>query len=44
VVEVGQQLPEAQVFEKPGAGVSLREAAAGSRALYVFYLFDFSAT
>jgi peroxiredoxin len=44
VLEVGQQLPEAQVFDARGETVSLREAVAGLRALVVFYLFDFSST
>jgi hypothetical protein len=44
VLEVGQPLPDAEVFAAPGEGLSLREAAGGSKALYVFYLFDFSAT
>jgi hypothetical protein len=44
VIEVGQQLPEAAVFAAPGEGLSLRDAAGGSKALYVFYLLDFSFT
>jgi hypothetical protein len=44
VVEVGQPLPDAEVFAAPGEGLSLRAAAGGSKSLYVFYLFDFSAT
>lgn len=44
MIEVGQQLPQAEVFAAPGEGLSLREAAGGSKALYVFYLFDFSST
>ncbi len=44
MIEVGQQLPDATVFAAPGEPVGLRSAAEGRRALYVFYLFDFSAT
>jgi hypothetical protein len=44
VIDVGEELPDATVFAAPGEPVGLRSAAAGQRALYVFYLFDFSAT
>ena len=40
----GQQLPDATVYAAPGEALSLRDAAAGAKALFVFYLFDFSAT
>ena len=40
----GDRLPDATVFAAPGEALSLRDAAAGARALFVFYLFDFSAT
>jgi hypothetical protein len=44
MLQVGELLPDAQVFAAPGEGLSLRDAAGSSKALYVFYLFDFSAT
>jgi hypothetical protein len=44
MVTVGERLPDARVFAAPGEGLTLRDAAAGSRALFVFYLLDFSAT
>jgi hypothetical protein len=44
VIAVGERLPDAEVFAAPGEGVSLRAAADGSKALYVFYLLDFSFT
>jgi hypothetical protein len=44
MLAVGERLPDAQVFAAPGEAVALRDAANGSKALYVFYLFDFSAT
>ena len=44
MIGVGEQLPDATVFAGPGEPVGLRTAAEGHRALYVFYLFDFSAT
>jgi hypothetical protein len=44
MLAVGERLPDAQVFAAPGEGLSLRDAASGSKALYVFYLFDFSST
>jgi hypothetical protein len=44
VVAVGDSLPEVTVYAAPGEAVSLRGVAGGSRALFVFYLFDFSFT
>jgi hypothetical protein len=44
VLEVGERLPDAVVYAAPGEGVSLREAAGGSKALFVSYLLDFSST
>jgi hypothetical protein len=44
VLPTGSQLPNATVYAAPGEGLALRDAAAGSKALFVFYLFDFSAT
>jgi hypothetical protein len=44
MLKVGERLPDAQVFAAPGEGLSLREAAGGSKALYLFYLLDFSFT
>lgn len=44
MLAVGDRLPDATVFAAPGEALSLRDGAAGARALFVFYLFDFSAT
>jgi alkyl hydroperoxide reductase subunit AhpC len=44
MLAVGERLPDAQVFAAPGESLTLRDAAAGSRALFVFYLLDFSFT
>jgi hypothetical protein len=44
MIGVGEPLPDATVFAGPGEPMGLRSAAAGHRAIYVFYLFDFSAT
>ena len=42
--EVGDRWPDATVFAAPGKPVTLRDVPEGARALFVFYLFDFSAT
>jgi alkyl hydroperoxide reductase subunit AhpC len=44
MIDVGDAWPDATVFAAPGKVVTLRDAPEGSRALFVFYLFDFSAT
>ena len=44
MIEVGDTWPDANVFAAPGTAVTLRDAPEGSKALFVFYLFDFSAT
>jgi len=44
VIEVGEPWPDATVFAAPGKPVTLRDAPEGSKALFVFYLFDFSST
>ena len=44
MIEVGNRWPDAIVFAAPGKRVTLRDAPEGSRALFVFYLFDFSST
>jgi peroxiredoxin len=44
VLEPGSPFPDATVYAAPGEVISLRDAAGGSRALFVFYLFDFSFT
>ena len=44
MIEVGDTWPEAIVFAAPGKPMMLRDAAEGSKALFVFYLFDFSST
>ncbi len=44
MVAVGEPFPDVKVFAAPGDERSLVGAAEGSRALFVFYLFDFSFT
>jgi alkyl hydroperoxide reductase subunit AhpC len=44
MLAVGERLPDAQVFAAPGEALSLSEAAGGSKALFLFYLLDFSFT
>jgi hypothetical protein len=44
VIDVGDTWPDATVFAAPGKPVTLLGAPEGSRALFVFYLFDFSST
>lgn len=44
MIDVGGNWPDATVFAAPGKPVTLRVAPEGSRALFVFYLFDFSST
>lgn len=44
MLEAGRPLPDVPVHSAPGSEVGLGAAAEGSRALYVFYLFDFSGT
>jgi len=44
MIEAGERLPDVHVFAAPGERLTLLETAEGSRALFVFYLFDFSAT
>ena len=44
MIAPGDDWPHATVFSAPGKPVTLRDAPEGSRALFVFYLFDFSAT
>jgi hypothetical protein len=44
VLAIGSQLPEATVWTAPRAPSPLRDVFAGSRALVLFYLFDWSAT
>ncbi len=44
MIEVGETFPDATVFASPREQVGLRSAAGGEKALFVFYLFDFSAT
>ncbi len=41
---VGSPFPDATVYAAPGEAISLRDVGEGSRALFVFYLFDFSFT
>jgi hypothetical protein len=44
MLERGHRWPDATVFAAPGKPVTLRDVTEGSKALFVFYLFDFSAT
>jgi hypothetical protein len=44
MIDVGDTWPDATVFAAPGEPVTLRAAQEGSKALFVFYLFDFSST
>jgi len=44
MIDIGDTWPAATVFAAPGEPVTLRDAPEGSRALFVFYLFDFSST
>jgi hypothetical protein len=44
VLTPGTRLPDVSVFAAPGETLSLRDAATGSTTLFLFYLFDFSAT
>ena len=44
MIGVGATWPDATVFAAPGKPLTLREAPEGSKALFVFYLFDFSST
>jgi hypothetical protein len=44
MIEVGDAWPNATVFAAPGKPVTMRVVTEGSKALFVFYLFDFSAT
>ena len=44
MIDVGDTWPDATVFAAPGEPVTLRDAPEDSKALFVFYLFDFSST
>lgn len=44
MIGVGDTWPDATVFAAPGKPVPIREVPEGSKALFVFYLFDFSST
>jgi peroxiredoxin len=44
VLQVGEQIPDAQVWLASREPVSLRELAADKPILLLFYLFDWSAT
>ena len=44
MIAVGEAFPDVTVYAAPGEAVSLAAAAEGSRALFAFYLFDFSGT
>ena len=44
MLAAGDALPHANVFAAPGEALTLHDASAGANALFLFYLFDFSAT
>lgn len=44
MIDVGAAVPDARVFSAPGKAISVRDAAAGSKTILLFYLFDFSGT
>ena len=44
MIEAGDTWPNATVFAAPGNPVTMRDVPEGSKALFVFYLFDFSST
>ena len=44
MLNVGEQVPDAQVWIGPREPVSIRELAAEKPLLLLFYLFDWSAT
>jgi hypothetical protein len=44
VIAVGDKLPEASVWSAPHERRSLQEVLRDGRALFLFYLFDWSST
>jgi peroxiredoxin len=44
MLAVGEQVPDVRVWIGPREQVALRELAAGSPLLLLFYLFDWSST
>jgi hypothetical protein len=44
MLEVGARVPTASVWTAPNERTTLEEILAGGRALFVFYLFDWSST
>jgi hypothetical protein len=44
VLAPGARLPDVTVYAAPGEALKLSDAAAGSKTLFLFYLFDFSGT
>jgi hypothetical protein len=44
VLEAGQRVPETSVWTTPQERKTILELLDGSRALFLFYLFDWSAT
>ena len=44
MLDVHDRVPEATVWLRPREPVSLSDVVAGNPALFVFYLFDWSAT
>ena len=44
MLEVGEKVPEATLWSAPGERRSIGEILEGGRALFLFYLFDWSAT
>jgi hypothetical protein len=44
MLQVGEQIPDPQVWSAPNEAASLREFAAEQPLLILFYLFDWSST
>ena len=44
MLEPGQHVPDASVWTGPRERMTIGEIVAGGRALFLFYLFDWSAT
>jgi hypothetical protein len=44
MLSVGDRVPEAAVWTAPNERRAVRELLAGGRALFLFYLFDWSST
>jgi hypothetical protein len=44
MLEVGQRVPDVSVWSSPQERKTIAEVADGARTLFLFYLFDWSAT